>query len=420
MRPVPDGFSGAIMAIEGIPDAAVLLHGPGGCRVRHMVLSAAVAQRGEPEVDFMVPYYVGYTRVPATFLDENDFIAGAYWKSEEGLSAVKGRDPSLVMGIDSPGAGLIGDDHGKAIEVNGLEDRAFVMTDALASVPYTRGTDRALTEAMRFLDPERTDPRPGTVNILGMSIMDKDWEDARDELAGYLEDMGLEVVACPGAGSTVRELVDSVNAELCVVVCPETCAELSEWYEAMGLRIVRPEAGAPVGFDALESWIRAVADATGASPHVPLGKVRRAKTRVRDRFLGMKYNSARIRGLTFSAAGIASVARPLTERLYSYLAMAPAAVAVDLGADPEQEEALRSFLESKGYGEAWGREPVPCDIVLCEGITALTMSLSHQCRAGIPIAHSSMGLDDVIPRPVYGVQGAFYILDELLHGVRGS
>jgi hypothetical protein len=31
-----------------------------------------------------------------------------------------------------------------------------------------------------------------------------------------------------------------------------------------------------------------------------------------------------------------------------------------------------------------------------------------------------MGLDDVIPRPIYGVQGALYILDEILHGVRGS
>jgi hypothetical protein len=31
-----------------------------------------------------------------------------------------------------------------------------------------------------------------------------------------------------------------------------------------------------------------------------------------------------------------------------------------------------------------------------------------------------MGLDDVIPRPVYGIQGALYILDEILHGVRGS
>jgi hypothetical protein len=135
----------------------------------------------------------------------------------------------------------------------------------------------------------------------------------------------------------------------------------------------------------------------------------------------MKYNALRIKGLRFSVAGIASVVRPLTEWLYSYLAIAPIAVDVDPGYDSDEVERLKGFLDSIDYSESFGKDPVKgSDIVLCEGITALTMSLNGECRIGIPIGQSSMGLDDVIPRPIYGVQGCMYILDEILHGVRNS
>ncbi len=420
MRAVPDGFTGAIMAVDGISDGAVLLHGPGGCRVRHMVLSSAVYTREGDDVEFWEPYYYGYRRVPATYLDEQDFISGAYWKSEEGLEAVKARSPSIVMVVDSPGAGLIGDDHDGAIAEAGMADVAFRMDEPLASVPFATGVDHALVRAMEHIAPEGRGTRKGTVNILGISIMDKDWAAARDELRGYLEAMGLEVVCCPGAGSSVADMVRSVDSEFNVVVCPEMCARLSEWYSGFGVRTVRSPRGAPVGFDATEAWVRAIAEASGRDPSVPLAEIRRRREYVRDRFVGMRYSAGRIRGMRYSVAGIASVVRPLTEWLFEYLAMAPEAVAVDDGGDPAEVEALKGFLESKGYGRAWGREPVPCDVVLCEGVTAYTMLLSHECLVGIPIAHSSMGIDDVIPRPVYGAAGAMYILDELLHGARSA
>ena len=135
----------------------------------------------------------------------------------------------------------------------------------------------------------------------------------------------------------------------------------------------------------------------------------------------MKYNALRIKGLKFSAAGIASVIRPLTKWMYEYLATAPIAVDVDLGSDETEVEKLKAFLDSIDYSESFGVEPKKgSDIVLCEGITALTMKINGECCIGIPIGHSSMGLDDVIPRPIYGIQGTRYILDEILHGVRGS
>lgn len=418
-RILPDGMTGAIMAIEGISDAVVFLHGPGGCRVRHMVVSSAVFPK-EPVEDPYMLYYYGYPQVPSSYLDEYDFINGAFYKSREGLGTVRRTSPSLIVVLDSPGAGLIGDDHGKAILENDLGGIAMHIQESMASVPVPVSFDGTLRKVMEFLGPERRCVRRGTVNVLGLSLMDKDWKAARDEVCRHLSDMGLEVISCPGAGSFVEDLTESVNAEYNVVVCPEMCAGLLEWYEGFGIPAIRSDAGAPVGLDATEAWIRAVAEFTGRDPAVPLANVDRCRGHIFEKLSGMRYNALRLRGLTFSVAGTASVIRPLTEWLYSYLAMAPVAVKADRGSDADETDALRRFLSDVGFGGSWDKEPVPCGAVLCEGIAALTMQLSDECRVGIPIGYSSMGIDDIIPRPVYGLRGVLYIMDELLHGVRAS
>lgn len=423
MRTMPDGLDGAIMAVESISDAVAFLHGPGGCRVRLMVHSTAVFPRltGEPDENYYVPYYNGYPRVPATYLDEYDYINGAYYKVEEGLGVLDSKDPSLVVIINSPGAALIGDNHERAIIEAGMTDRAIYMDESLVSMPMAPSYGHTLAAIMGHLDPERDDVHDKRVILLGLTILDKDWLYVRDELSDMLGSMGLHVMCAPGAGASLDDLRDSVNAEYAVVVCPEACSGLSDYYASKGVKVVSSPMGAPVGFDAIRCWLGAVAEATGSDPSVPLAEVDRTESKIRDKLAGMKYNALCIKGMTFSAAGVASVIRPLTEWMYNYLAMAPVAVTVDPGADPEQTEALKGFLESIDYAESFGREPLPgSGAVLCEGITAVTMEVNGSCRVGIPIGHSSLGLDDVIPRPVFGLQGVMYIMDEMMHGVRGS
>jgi nitrogenase molybdenum-iron protein alpha/beta subunit len=422
-RTLPDGFVGAVMAVESISDALAFLHGPGGCRVRFMVYSSAVfpRMRLEEHDDYFVPYFYGYPRVPATYLDEYDFINGAYYKLEEGLPIIDGKRPKLVVIINSPGAGLIGDNHEKAIIEAGMRDRAIWMDEALVSMPMTEGYDHTLTEIMEHLAPERTHVDKDTVNLVGMTVLEKDWEYAVDEMRENLEAMGLKVRCVPGAGADLEQLRDSVNSEYNIVVCPEACARLCGFYESKGVRTIRSDKGAPVGFDAVEAWYRKIAEVTGKDPSVPLAKVAKARDTIYRKFVGMKYNALRIKGLRFSIAGVSSVVRPLTEWLYTYLAVAPIGVDVDPGYDEREVECLKRFLESVDYSDSFGKELVAgSNIVLCEGITALTMSLNGECMIGIPIGQSSMGLDDVIPRPIYGVQGSLFILDEILHGVRNS
>ncbi len=419
MRTLPDGLDGAVMAVESIEDAVAFLHGPGGCRVRLMVHSSAVMPR-EDDGPMMMPYFNGYPRVPATYLDEYDYINGASYKLDEGLGVVDSTEPALIVTIDSPGAALIGDDHDKAIAGRMLSGRALHIGASMVSMPMQECYGLTLRMVMEHLAPERKGARKGTVLLLGLTIMDKDWRFARDELSGLLEGMGLEVLCAPGAGASVEDLRRSVEAEYAMVVCPEPCAGFSDYYKEIGVKVVRSPMGAPVGFDATRAWVKAMAEAAGCDPSVPLKRIDDAESMVRRKMVGLKYNALRIRGLTFSIAGTSSVVRPLTEWLYGYLGMAPVAVAVDPGSDEDSTEALRRFLDEADYACAFGREPEDSDVVLCEGITALVMQENGSCRIGIPIGQSSMGLDDIIPRPVFGMQGAMYIIDELMHGVRGS
>lgn len=421
MRTLADGFTGAIMAAESITDGIVLLHGPGGCRIRHMVYSTAVFPRQENCGDYLMsPYFCGYPRVPATYLDEYDFVNGAMYKLDEVLPVIASRDPGIVVVIDSPGAALIGDDVRSAISGSPLSGKAIHMDESLVSEPISFGYGYTMKQILDHISPESREIRKGTAILLGLSILDKDWRSGREELIGIVESMGLHVICTPGADASVSDLRESVNAEYGIIVCPEMCVGLSDHYAGIGMNIIRSGSGAPVGFDAVESWITEIAGRTGADPSVALANVGRKRKIIFDKMIGMRYNAVRIRGLTFSVAGTASIVRPLTEWLYNFLAMAPAAVDVDPGYDETEKRKLIEFLQSIDYDCTFGLEPVDSDVVMCEGIEAMTMLLSERCRIAIPIGFSSMGIDDVIPRPVYGTLGVFYILDEILHGVRGT
>ncbi|MBO4797699.1 MAG: hypothetical protein J5494_02855 [Candidatus Methanomethylophilaceae archaeon] len=418
-RSLPDGFSAAIMAAESVENAAVLLHGPGGCRVRHMVYSEAVYPRkNSPRIEYAEDYFYWYPRVPATYLDGYDFINGAYYKTAEALPMVDASGADLIVIINSPGAGLIGDDHGSAANRLGLGDKTIILDESLSSMPAPECYGGMLRRIMEHLSPQRETVIKGSVNLLGLSLFDKDREDAREELQGMMESMGLTVISCPGAGASIADLRKSVLAEYNIIVCPEFCSGLREYYESLGIPSVRSPAGAPAGFDACEAWIKTISEKTGCDPSPALEIIKKERKKAYEKLRGQGYRAMRIKGLTFSAAGLSSVIRPLTLWLHGYLSMAPCAVSPDPGSDPEETELLRDFLEKQGFSGVFGKEPVPCDAVLCEGLTANLMKSAGECRIEISIGYTGFRTDNVIPRPVYGILGSRYILDELLRGAK--
>jgi nitrogenase molybdenum-iron protein alpha/beta subunit len=99
-RQEPDRLTGAILAIEGIRDAAVLLNGPTGCKFYH----GAVAEGQLPRessydpLQFVDEFYFGQPRVPATYLDSEDYVFGASAKLERILPVVASKGHSLIAG----------------------------------------------------------------------------------------------------------------------------------------------------------------------------------------------------------------------------------------------------------------------------------------------------------------------------------
>ncbi|TQS79722.1 MAG: hypothetical protein A3205_02775 [Methanomassiliicoccales archaeon Mx-03] len=70
-----DGFWGALMAAESIRGCAAVLHGPGGCRMT--VSGVSVQSVIRPFSIEEGPFYFTEPRIPATYLDDEDYINGA-------------------------------------------------------------------------------------------------------------------------------------------------------------------------------------------------------------------------------------------------------------------------------------------------------------------------------------------------------
>ena len=86
----PDGFAGALIAIESIDGVKVLLNGPAGCRNRFMVLMRQLMRDIDHDSErYNVPYFKGQGRVPCTYIDEQDFINGGYPKIRDALEVIR-------------------------------------------------------------------------------------------------------------------------------------------------------------------------------------------------------------------------------------------------------------------------------------------------------------------------------------------
>lgn len=121
----PDGFTGALLALEGIADAAVILHGPTGCRGLHSAFSEHAFPREliAERLNYAERFYFGQPRIPTTYLDGDDFIFGAKEKLREAIRTTLTHRPALLALVNAPGAALIG------------EDLQQGLTDSTATIP---------------------------------------------------------------------------------------------------------------------------------------------------------------------------------------------------------------------------------------------------------------------------------------------
>ncbi|AKB18539.1 nitrogenase component 1 [Methanosarcina sp. WWM596] len=427
----PDAFTGSILAVEGIRDAAVILNGPTGCKSYHSFLSDRQFPResSHDPLSFQDEFYFGQPRVPCTCLDGEDYIRGSLEKFESALAAIAAKEKGLLVVINSPGASLVGDDLESVIKKAGIQNRCFVVENTGFSLPAARGFENTALALLEHLKPRplsRSLPHPVSlkkVNLIGLSLLHKHWEGSVAEMKRLLAFLGLEVGTVFLAGTSLDEIRESRDAACNIVLFPEYGRRVAEWYrERFGTPAVFSPLGAPIGFDANESLLKEVAAVLDIDPARALVEIRKARQTSYKQISRFHSFSGLPKGASFSIRAESSLAFPLTHWLYSYLGMAPLAIKLLPGSDPEAAASLKAFLEEKGFCEAWDRDPAleSADIAFADAHTLQLLKSKGCCKAGIEIILPDGGYIHFIPKTYLGVSGTLLLLEEIINGLRST
>ena len=417
----PDGFTGAIMTVEGIRDAAVLLNGPTGCKFYHAAMSDGQLPR-EASMDplqFADEFYFGQPRVPATYLDNQDYVFGATEKLEKILPAVAGKGHRLIAVVNSPGAALIGDDLERFITAAGLPVPCLALESAGFSDRFAQGVQEAVVRVIQRLAVPRMPVQPRRVNLIGLSLYHRHWAGDAVELTRLLALCGIAVNTVLCAGCTVDELMRIGTAEANLVVHDEFSDRLLPFLESRfdGFSLM-PTTGAPMGFDRTQKWIETVCKALGVDASPALTDIDRARQRAYSVLSRFNALTGLPRGATFALVADGSIALPLVRWLYDYLGMVPLAV-VPQETTPACLAALSEYLSSIGCADALNADLslVQPDLVFGgEGVIGHFRAREAGVGA-IDIALPGSGGIEVLDRCQLGATGSLWLLERILNSL---
>ncbi len=421
---IPDSFTGAIAAVEGIWDAAVLLNGPTGCKFFHGALCESQMPRTgllDP-LYYSEPFYFGQSRVPATFLDDYDYVFGATGKLEDILPVVAAKGHGLIAVVNSPGAALIGDDLDRFIQNARLPVPCVAIENAGFSLPMSQGFQRGMMGVLKALDVKRRAWSEKTVNLVGISIAHHHFQGNVDELKGLLNACGIQVNTCMGAGCTLAELENAGSARFNVVIHEEYATELVPFMaENWGVASMVPPMGAPVGFEATASWIELVCRRLDADPEPALKMIQKARRQAYTALNRFNTLTGLPKGACFALSADGSLVWPLLVWLYEYLGLVPVSVWVT-GESGLFEERIQAFLASINCLDAWQADTarVKPDIAIGSGAFIARLGLKYPDIAGIEISLPAGSYMHVIPKPHMGPKGALYLIERIINGLAGG
>lgn len=407
-----DGFLASVMAAESVEGCRAIMHGPGGCRIHTSRLSSTeIPRRYEIREG---SFFFNHPRVPCTYVDEEDYINGADYKVTELLDTID--DAEICVVIATPGTSLIGDDLNGAACRSAFKGTVIVPEYSHMSEPAHTGYDSVIADIVDAICAP-SEKRKGAVNIVGLPVTMHGWMETVDELKGYLEALGLEVVARVGCGSGVEEIRKSSEAEFCISVMPEYVSRTSDIYGRLGIPTVSPDA--PMGFDAVRKWIEAAAKASGRDPSPALALLEKTEDRASNILKASMHTAVSARCCTYSVRTDDTLALPLAQWLHSYLAMFPVSIRPCPWWDAGYARRLTDFLEGIGCPEALGRETedTRADALFTDGYTANLMKKRGVCSVGIDMGIPTRHELKFVQKPVLGAKGAMRILDDLFYGL---
>ncbi|MBO4797997.1 MAG: hypothetical protein J5494_04400 [Candidatus Methanomethylophilaceae archaeon] len=409
-----DGFIGSGVAAESVLDAVTILHGPGGCRIHLSRLSGRYLKR-----EFEIregDYFFRFERVPCTFVDRDDYIYGASEKIASVLKILESENTGFATILQSPGASLIGDKLRDEVLRQGLDYKTAVMETSFMSESFSAGFDSTLAKmAGKIVKP--CAKRKNTVNIIGLPFTARGYYELLRELRYVLKRMGIEVVAAIGCGCTLDEFRRSSSAEFNIAIMPEYCPRLSDFFsEEYGIPTIRSEAGAPIGYYAMKSFVKAVAGSMDIDAGPVLDYLDEDRRMV-DIAIGSSMNVGELLNYkTFSIEGESSVIYPLADFMIRFMKMVPESISIT-EADPYFEEKVREMLAKIGRTSALSEEfgKSYTNILFGAGSYVRLLQEQKRCGIGIDISLPSKDMIDIAPKSVMGLQGLHKMLDDILN-----
>lgn len=418
----PDGFIGAILAVEGITDACTILNGPTGCKMHLGELSKDQFRR-ENDVDLLRyadEFFFRQDRVPCTYIDDYDYVFGTAEKLEYVFPRVAEKGYNFIAVLNSPGASLIGDDLQRYLDWSELEVPTTVIESPHYTSPFEDGWVAAAVQVVQTLCPVEQPAIKRVVNLVGLTIWQRHWAGSRAELVRLLKLCGVAVHATLLADCTVEDIRQLRRACCNVIVHEETGLPLAHYLkQAFGMPFVRSSAGAPIGWDAQEEWVRVVCGEAGADPTPALEELRRLREKTADKIYRYYMKTGLPRGAGFVVNLEASLALPLTRWLCDYLGMTPLAVQVS---NPDHPLALRlgEYLSGIGAAQAWMAELDPVEspeAVFSNDAVILRLMDANRNLAGVDLAMPSKDVTQFHARSVLGPDGTLWLLEALFNGL---
>jgi nitrogenase molybdenum-iron protein alpha/beta subunit len=286
---------------------------------------------------------------------------------------------------------------------------------------YGSGFQTAINKMIDVLDLPATPVRAQSVNLLGLSLDQKYFDNNYLTLRELFTDCEVEVISAFGATDSLDTIRNARQAALNVVICPEngldTARKLKrEW----GTDFIFAEQGQPIGFEATEALIRQVCTALDVDPTAALSHVQKARARA---YLQLSRYSSLLglpKGALYSLRAHPSMAYPLVRWLSGYLGMLPAAIELLPGEDGGFTEQLRSYLAAISF-ESVLSMPVaktPSQIIFADGDTIAAAKLAVLNTCGIEISFPSLNYLDITRKQLYGPEGTLFLLEQTMNGLR--
>ena len=253
---------GAVMALARLRDSAVIIHGPRSCAylMDSAYLSTVADLYTGGVYDDPMP-----DNIYCTCMDDSAAIFGGADSLRGTMESAYADGFREVAVVTTCVSGMIGDDCDAV--ARGFRSShpdvgtTVLSTDGVINGDYLDGTDAAVSELIRSIDPS-VGPVPGEVNLIGASFFDLQCPDAAAELRRMLGVFGLRVNCRLLDDTTMGSVRGFCRGTVAILLNEDRASDFEDRVVAR-LGRSRERVRLPTGPYEYVGWLRRMSEVTG-------------------------------------------------------------------------------------------------------------------------------------------------------------